>query len=211
MENLIWFSAPGAVLAIAIICTNPGLVKTDVSGFLAAVAVPVLGFGIHQFYRLLFEMTGGFARKSRPALKHIQNVIAPENGIENCDREKAFLIWETTFYSDEFPSSFRDHNRGAWHYILSFQSTALAAVLGASWIGVSYCIGSRPSHPAEFVLGEVAAGIVFALKGHYTYQSLMKQELASTFAWYSLFAKTSEALQEMPDSFNGSMKSAAHK
>lgn len=103
METLLWFSLPGAILAIAVIGTNPTLVQSEGGKFLAAIAVPAAGFGIHQFYRVLFEVSGGFERKSRIALDHIQSKIEPKSGSKESKRNKAFLIWEITFYSDEFP------------------------------------------------------------------------------------------------------------
>jgi hypothetical protein len=197
METLIWYSAPGAVLAIAILDIWPALIKTDGSSFLVAVALPVLGFGIHQFYRLLFEITRGFERQSRPALKRIRDEIASKNGIANCSPKKAFLIWETTFYGNGIPTPFREHDRNAWHFILSFESTALAAALGVCSLVLSCCFGARPSHLAWIVLAEALIGVIFALKAHFTYQSLMRQELVSTFVWYDAFAKTCEMLQTM--------------
>jgi hypothetical protein len=87
METLIWFSVPGAILGIAIIAASPTLVQSDGSKFLAAVAVPVFGFFVHQFYRVLFEVRGGFSCKTRTALDRIQNEIASNSGIVDCDRD----------------------------------------------------------------------------------------------------------------------------
>ena len=119
MESLIWFSIPGAVLVFAIVSTNQAWFQSDGSKVLAAVAVPAVGFCVHQLYRLLFELNGGFESKSRIALTRIQSEFAPKGKFKSRKLPKAFLIWETTFYSNEFPSPFRDHDRGAWRYILS--------------------------------------------------------------------------------------------
>jgi hypothetical protein len=198
METLLWFSLPGAILAIAVIGMDPILVQSEGSKFLAAAVVPAVGFGVHQFYRILFEVSGGFKRKSRTALDHIQSKIAPNSGIKDCKREKAFLIWETTFYSDEFPSPFRDHDRGTWHYILSFQSAAFAAALSLCWLGFSYWIRAKQSHLATIAVIEVVIGLIFALKSKTSYVSLIRQELAVTFIWCDLFTKTSEKIRDMP-------------
>jgi len=198
METLIWYSVPGAIASIAIIATNPELFATDGSKVLATLAVPILGFFLHQFYRVLFEARKGFGHKSRTALDHIQNEIASKCGIADCDRDKAFLIWEITFYDDQFPSSLREHIRGAWHYILSFRSAVFAAILGVSWITFQYCVGTKQLHLVKVSAVEVMFGIVFALKARYTHKSLMRQELAATFRWHELFAATCERLLTMP-------------
>ncbi len=198
METFIWFSVPGAVLLCAIVITHPALIQSEGNKVLGAVAVPTLGFGVHQFYRLVFEILGGFEGKWRTALNRIQSEFAPNSGIEDCKRRKAFLIWETTFYGDKFPSAFRDHNRGAWRYILSFQSTVFAAALALGWTVLWYCLGGRQQHLGATVALEVLVGLVFALKAEYTRKSIVRQEYAATFAWCRLFAKTCEMLQKMP-------------
>ena len=162
------------------------------------MAVPALGFFLHQFYRVLFEACGGFANKSRTALDHIQNEIALNGGITDCDRDKAFLIWEITFYDDGFLSPFRDHDRGAWHYILSFRSAVFAAALGLSWTIFRYSVGTKQLHLLAVAAVEFALGVVFALKSRTSYQSLVRQELAAVFRWRELFATTCERLQKLP-------------
>ena len=123
MNELIWFSIPGAVLLYAARILFPSLRASPDA--LVIAAAPVIGFLFHQLYRTLFELCGGWESPRRAVLSAIRSAYA----ISDTDRHTIFLIWETTIYSDGIPDGFRDHDRGTWHYIMSFRSISLSAAL----------------------------------------------------------------------------------
>ena len=94
-------------------------------------------------------------------------------------------------------SAFREHDRGAWHYILSFRGTVFAAVLGLLWTAFWYFAQGRQPRLLAVAAAEVAVGLAFAFKAKYSYKSLVRQEVAATFVWYELFVTTCEKLQKM--------------
>lgn len=173
MNDLIWFSIPGAIALYALYFLFPTLGTAPAAVLVGAA--PVLGFIIHQAYRMIFEWFEGWESPRRPVIALIQQAY----GITKAQKRTAFLIWETTFYSDRMPEAFRDHNRGMWHYVMSFRSVCLAA--GASSIAlvlVPFCAGiARP--PIWTVIGFAITTLVFWLKGRFTYLSLIRQEVAA--------------------------------
>lgn len=143
MEELIWFSIPGAVLAISVVLVWPTVIETPTNAILLATLVPVIGFIIHEFYRLIFELSGGFARKSRLVLHGII-LLANHVDVPLSNLKQAHLIWVLTFYSDDFPKAFRDHGRGTWHYIFSFWSICVSAI-----ISLPICVYGLMNNPQE--------------------------------------------------------------
>lgn len=190
MEDLIWFSMPGAVLAVAIVVMCPAIVDTEAKAIILAVLMPGIGFSVDQIFRLIFEWTGGYARKSRTVLLHIMNVLAPRENIALSELKKAFLVWEITFYEDEFPAAFRDHDRGSWHYILSFWSISLAAALAFVFAMFGLVFLSRNASLLLVALAELGAALVFYFKGKSTYNSLVRQEVAVVHNHEGLFLET---------------------
>ncbi len=169
MEQLIWFSIPGALLCatLFVVCSS----SADEIVLWIAVA-PVIGFVVHQVFRLGFEVAGGFASKRRKVLYHIIQ------DLEVVSYKQAFLVWEVTFYSNDMPASFRDHDRGAWHYILSFWGISLAAFVSLGLCLLGYLLVAHRSDVLYMALAQLVVLVIFALKGWTTYQSLMEQELA---------------------------------
>jgi hypothetical protein len=196
VEELIWFSMPGAVIVMAVITVWPSTVDSDSKVLLWVVLVPVIGFIIHQLYRLIFESTGGFARKSRKVLRYISTVLAPRENIAVPNLERAFLIWETTFYSGDFPAPFRDHNRGTWHYILSFWSISLSAILALLLCLIGYFVITPNVNILLVAIGELFISVLFYLKGRSSYQSLVKQEIAVVHNREELFLTTLKKLRD---------------
>jgi len=194
VEELIWFSMPGAVMALAIVTVWPSTVDSEPKVLLWVVLVPVTGFMIHQLYRLIFESTGGFARKSRKVLHHISTVLAPRENFVVPNLERAFLIWETTFYSDDFPAPFRDHDRGTWHYILSFWSISLSAILALLLCLIGYFAITPNANLLVVAIGELFIFLVFYLKGRSSYQSLGNQEIGVVRSHEELFLTTLKKL-----------------
>jgi hypothetical protein len=101
LQELIWFSIPGFVMAAAIIAVWSSMIDSEPKTVLWIILVPVIGFIIHQLYRLIFEATGGFARKSRKVLHHISKILAPRGNVPVPDLKQAFLVWEIVFYSEQ--------------------------------------------------------------------------------------------------------------
>jgi hypothetical protein len=194
MEELIWFSMPGAVFVAAVVALWPEAVDTDPKAILLVILVPLAGFVLHQLYRLLFEWTGGYARKSRSVIHYIKDKLAPQKGVELEELREAFMVWELTFYGDEFPAAFRSHDRRAWHYILSFWSIALsgiiASLLGALWC----CFKSCSALHLGVALSGLAVAALFYLKGGSTYDSLVEQEEELAMSRADLFYPALEKL-----------------
>jgi hypothetical protein len=208
LQELIWFSIPGFTIVAAIVAVWPSLTimqtspSTDVISTpkvaLLVVLVPVVGFIVHQIFRLIFEKWGGFARKSRKVLHHISKVLAPRENIAVPDLKRAFLVWETVFYSDKFPAPFREHDRRSWHFIISFWSISFSAVIAILICGVGYLYTS----PNYLLLGvitvsELLIGLIFYFKGMSTYQSLIDQEIAVVFDNEEIFLTTIKKLKDM--------------
>jgi hypothetical protein len=207
LQELIWFSIPGFTIVAAIVAVWPAwaIMQIDSSSAVVSapkvalliVLVPVVGFIVHQIFRLIFEKKGGFARKSRKVLHHISKVLAPRENIAVSDLKSAFLIWETVFYSDEFPAAFRDHDRRSWHFIISFWTISFSA-----FIAILICIvGYLFTSPDYLLLGitvlELLISPIFYLKGKSTYQSLIDQEIAVVYDNEEIFLTTLKKLKDM--------------
>lgn len=188
MNELIWFSIPGAVLLFAAGLLFPSLRAAPDT--LLVAAAPVSGFLFHQFYRTVFELFGGWASSRRPVVAAIRSAYA----IPATDHNTPFLIWETTFYSDGIPESFRAHNRGAWHYIMSFRSIWWSSALGAICLLVVPRFWGGASQSIGCVLSFVVVSVVFFLKAHLTYSSLGRQEVACFQHYRSAFDATRNAI-----------------
>lgn len=185
MSELIWFSIPGSLVVATLLYVGrwPDIDKVG-NALLTAGAVPLIGFIIHQGFRCLFEQWVGFQWRGRRVISEIQQHWQADN----IDQRRAFLIWESTFYSDDFPESFREHDRGAWHYILSFWSGAFAAGLTVLVVSIWYsCV-------ASLVL--IVVGVVLGVKGYQTWDSLCDQELQMFRRYRHLFQESRDALIE---------------
>lgn len=214
MEQLIWFSIPGAVIAVTLAAIWPLNIDTGPKVAMWIVVTPVVGFIIHQLFRLIFEgavvfagkFPWGFDGKWRPVLQYTcKHLISDPK--EKLNNNEAFLIWELTFYSDAISNSFREHDRGAWHYILSFWSISLAAILSlilcllAIWLpnlitlpGISGIGDTKLISVIAY--GQIVLAVIFALKGWSTYQSLSKQEVAIMKLHKDKFLKTHDSIKD---------------
>lgn len=198
MEELIWFSVPGAVLAGAIVTVWPATADTEPKAVVWVVIAPIIGFIIHQFFRLLFESSGGFAHRSRTVLHLISTVLPRRVNLPALSLEKAFLVWEVTFYSEDFPSSFRDHDRGAWHYILSFWGIGMAAAIAlVVCLSGSYFGTGQSTNTQLMALLDFCVAVIMYFKGRATFRSLMQQETAIFHVHEGLFLKTVQQLDGM--------------
>jgi hypothetical protein len=185
MNELIWFSIPGAIFLILL--SVLGCLSCVPDSLIIGLA-PVIGFFIHQIYRCFFELCGGWSRPSRSIIKRLKTDYSVDNP------KKAFLIWEMTFYSNDIPEPFRSHDRGAWHYVMSFRSCSLVSSVSAAitfFLIISCC-------KTEFCLpflGFLFAAIVFWMKAHLTFLSIEKQEIAIIELYKCKFDKTASKIQ----------------
>jgi hypothetical protein len=159
--------------------------KVNSSGvsLLTAGAVPMIGFVFHQIFRCVFEKWFGYDWVQRRVISEIRNQWSDE-GLSNKD---AFLIWEVTFYGHGFPEGFREHDRGAWHYIVSFWSGAFAAVVAFLIVLPAYGL---------WALTFIAVGIVLGIKGFLTWVSLCDQEFLIFRRHIDLFTDNKNALRD---------------
>lgn len=194
MKELIWYSMPGALLMTAIAIVWPESIDTDGKRLVFAALIPLVGFAVHQAFRTAFEATGGYERKSRKVLGTIVATLAPTAGRVLSSRHQAFLVWETSFYSDDFPAPFREHDRDAWHFILSFWGMALAGFTGTLVFLGAYFFQATHHRLLVAALIEFAIAGMFTAKGWLTYRSLVAQEEA--------------VAQQSPDVFSAALSKA---
>lgn len=201
MNQLIWFSIPGSILIGAMLIifspcfsTSGDFLYKELSSIILVLAVPITGFVAHQLFRLVFELSGGFSRKSRTVLKYIANDLAATVDIPKLSIHNAFLVWEITFYSDAFPSSFRNHNRNTWHYILSFWGMSLSLLMAYMMVinrgSISVCNESLYLDYNWLLSGLLIAAVLFYWKGSLSHISLKMQELAIAHKYRKLFTDT---------------------
>ncbi|MBI4559626.1 MAG: hypothetical protein HY706_18720 [Candidatus Hydrogenedentes bacterium] len=167
MNDLIWFSVPGAFLvAASLIAKWPFAINCNSVGdsILTAVAIPLVGFVCHQLFRVLFEWRFGFEWPKRKVISKIWTL-----GEKELNSHDAFLIWECTFYGKCFPEHFREHDARCWHYILSFWSGTLAAVLSAVILTCQSKVG--------WAIGFLVIAALLAWKGDLTWWSICDQEV----------------------------------
>lgn len=180
MQELIWFSIPGALVMAALWLVCPRFSAVDPA--LGIALAVVLGFVVHQTFRVAFELSGGWASRFRPVIREIR-----KSGSHS--PLQAFLIWELTLYADDTAAAFRDHDRNAWHFVMSFWATALAAVLGGLIV-----MRSDTPEAATWRWGFAAVAVVFALKGFLTARSISQQEIAMLKLRDKKFKATETAL-----------------
>lgn len=193
MNELIWYSIPGAVVTYVIYLFFPGLLHEttgDKGGAIAGVlATPIFGFVAHQFFRTLFEAFRIWERPCcRSVLRHISVKYKPSDKDHG-----SFLIWDLTFYSQVFPQSLKDHQRSMWHFTLSFWSVAFTSLLGLGALVVARLCGwtfdDSLCWPLCILVFLVA---LFTSKGFLTYQQLMREELETFRIYEKLFEATAK-------------------
>ena len=190
MEQLIFFSIPGALMIGSVVVGWPQPNYYDKTYFWVAIIAitPMFGYIIHQIYRIGFERTGGFARESRTTLQTIVDAFREQRTLSI---EEAFQVWEITFYSDEFPDSFRDHDRRTWHFIHAAWSAAFAAVLGLCALTIS-TYTQEPVGTVGLLLAFLNFGVYLVcwLKAGTAYRDLMEREIAVFRRHFSSFEVT---------------------
>jgi hypothetical protein len=188
MNELIWFSIPGAVGLWALHLVFP---HEDWNNKVVVIAsAPVLGFILHQLYRVIFESTRGWEKDARPVLALIRETYK----IADSQERMPFLIWETTFYSNDIPKAFREHNRNSWHYVMSFRSVAFTSAFSGLAVGFVRTFWRASSMPF-LQLGLLALlFLLFWQKGRLTYLSLTRQECSAFRRYRKAFDDTRRAL-----------------
>lgn len=188
MNELIWFSIPGAVGLWALHLAFP---QEEWNNKLLVIAsAPVLGFILHQLYRTLFESKRGWETNARPVVALIRETYK----IKDSEKHKPFLIWETTFYSAGIPGAFRDHNRNAWHYVMSFRSVAFTSALSGLALAFVPTFWKTSSLPVLWLGLFGALFVLFWQKGRLTYLSLTRQECATFHHYRKNFDDTKNLL-----------------
>ena len=168
MNQLIWFSIPGAIVMFPLVPIMPDkfLDKEWIIG-LIIIGIPVLGFIIHQLWRTIYEACGGYRSMRRRVIKAIIN--KKDWNITN--RTDAFLVWEMTFYSKAIHESFREHDRVSWHYLMSFYACSTASAISIIIIIINHRI------PNYSIALFAAICIMFIWKAKLTGKLLERQEL----------------------------------
>lgn len=188
VEELIWYSIPGVITAVAIIAVWPHLVDCQAKAILGILFIPTLGFIVHQIFRLIFEKhMGGFAPESRRAVRFVRELAKIED--VQLSHQEAYVVWATAHYDARYPSAFRQHDARCWHYILSLQGAALAAALGGLIALGAWFVCCRFS---LLGLGVVEFGLAyfFYLKARSTYEMVQDEEVAVVRNNECLFRQT---------------------
>jgi hypothetical protein len=190
VNELIWFSIPGAIFIAA--CAVGGFFVGLDSKIAIALALPI-GFTIHQLFRTCFEFRDGWARKSRKVIALLESHYRLKS------RQDAFILWEMTLYShktdgtaSEVSEAFRKHNRDSWYYVLSFWSCAFISVSCA--LGMSLC--ALEISPLDLKWSSLFLGMfwVFWKKGNLTYAAVNDQEEAAFKLYRDIFDRIAEEL-----------------
>jgi hypothetical protein len=66
LEQLIWYTVPGALIVAAWLLVCPYVLQQDGMAAVIIAGTPLLGFVIHQAYRLFFEWRGARGTSSLP-------------------------------------------------------------------------------------------------------------------------------------------------
>ena len=188
MNELIWFSVPGAVGLYALHLAFPG--NSSNGGLLVIASAPILGFILHQLYRTVFEACHGWETIRRPVL----TLIKKEYNLDDANPRLPFLIWETSFYSDGVPDSFRENNRSGWHYVMSFRSIAFASAIAGIALACIPAFWQSTEMPGAQIGLFGALALLFWLKGRLTYSSLTDQECAAFRRYRPAFDSTRETM-----------------
>lgn len=188
MREFFWCYVTGVLLLAGPIVFFP-------AKFLELVVLaPAAGFLVHQTARLRFERKGGYAQPERAVIERIRSQFAPKFGVDGLSDDEAFLLWETTFYSDAFPASFREHDHRAWFAVLALRGMALAARAGAAFcfvVGLALLVGRNAEGTivAFAVMGvDVVLAQILGAKAATTQASLFQQEAAVLQLQQDLFA-----------------------
>lgn len=187
MNELIWFSIPGAICLIAFYLVFPRIGPQN--EVITVALAPVVGYVIHQTYRAIFESLRGWETPSRAVIE----LIRKEYKLEGNGRRLPFLIWEATFYSDRIPDAFREHNRGSWHYIISFRSVSFAAAISAVGVFLIPLMNER-RQPILLSLVFITLGLLFWWKAKLTNDSLSRQECAAFWTYRPGFDESAKAI-----------------
>jgi hypothetical protein len=184
MNQLIWFSIPGAIVTGTLYLINFSSIINPQNGALLLGLSLLNGFVFHQIYRIIFETyKRGYAGEWRGVLRKIIKAYKKKYKIKKNNKGylKAFLIWETTFYSEGFPEGFRKHDEGSWHYIQSFWGISVTALLSfITFVGYLYITKVELVGFSEDLIVWIYIGLIvmFYLKGKLTFDRLNEQEMA---------------------------------
>lgn len=186
MQQLIWYSIPGGITIVAfLLVQNSTITNATVAG--AIVGSPLIGFILHQFSRVIFETFYGYESKRRKIIKTIVQIFADPTSKMTSYVKIAFLAWELTLYSESIPESFREHDRGCWHYILSFWSMCISALIGFGFLLYKFPKGMISIF---WLVIYAAVALLFALKAFLTTRSIETQEIAIFHIYRDVFEKT---------------------
>jgi hypothetical protein len=192
LEQIIWYTIPGFILMVPLVVYWPSILYFNQGGasFWFGLLALTGGYCFHQTYRALWEgCRGGFWTRERRSLDQLIEKFnsSIKNGklniSETCDRKKAFLAWEYVFYH-KLRKEFVDHDRGAWHYTLSFRTVSCACWLSALSIlpKIFGALGSRAEIGCYFSLLGVSfivlitTGVFLCWKARLTLKSIVEQE-----------------------------------
>lgn len=99
MNQLIWFSIPGAILILALGIVIPIDNLTEKNVVLIVVGIPIVGFIIHQLWRTIFELFWGYHFKGRLIIIELMNEYRISNK-EAFPASSSFvrrMLWQDVF------------------------------------------------------------------------------------------------------------------
>lgn len=178
MNELIFFSVPGFVVILSVIGIYPDIITSTSSQKLVALALttPLFGYVLHQVYRLFFEITGGYSRKSRAVVRYIVEKLAHQEAM-SVSYLQAYLIWEITLHDTKDFSNFLAHVSKTWHFTLAFWVTTFSSIVGIIFTLCFSCYLHTTVNLSIMGLQGIL-GIVFLRRGFNIYKTLNDQEVA---------------------------------
>jgi hypothetical protein len=182
MDQLIFFSVPGLVMALTVFIIRPSIVNSREELAALALLTPLVGYIIHQTYRWVFEWGQGFGRNSREVVSYIYEKLAPSESLL-ISREEAFLVWEVAIYDTQKFSGFLQHDGRSFHFTLAFWSTTFASIIGVFTTAVWFSFFQNIYYfltPINIFLTyfQIFLAVIFYLRGKNVYKSINKQEVA---------------------------------
>lgn len=206
MDQLIFYSVPGFVFAISLLWIFPNIILSDKNQAIVAMALftPIAGYLIHEIYRLFFELSGGYHRKSRLVLKYIQEISEKDKKI-TIPILDAFLVWEHAIYGEKDYEGFVVHNARSWHYILAFWSTAMASS-GGILLSIIYSVVNKIDFISNFknpIFNLISAiqlsvVVIFIIRGNNVYRENNIQEVSFIRIHKEKIINYLERIKELP-------------
>ena len=170
LDELLFYTFPGGILLGGILIAFPVLRESGHTALLIA-SVPVLGFVLHSFERVVFDVGGGYFRTYREVIKELHEYFS-----RDLKPDELLKQWDMYRYSDDFPAKLAQHTKRTWHFAHGLCSCTYAASSSAILVGMKlFYAGSKnalPYNTSDVILMKIGY-IGFLLGGLVIWGNLM--------------------------------------